>query len=133
MKNGSNASLAAAVLVAGSLSALALSRGAAIESAGAAGLDYRHDSTGHRATRTGRRYDHPAGPPINVAPAMTRPLPTFCSEKPVQRSLYSCYLFWGSGFRKGAHHLSGLGIRFIPTPDIVVPFISGRPFPMSLL
>jgi hypothetical protein len=25
------------------------------------------------------------------------------------------------------------GIRFIPTPDIVVPFISGRPFPMSLL
>jgi len=39
MKNGSNVSLAAAALVAGSLPVIALGRGAAIESAGAAGPD----------------------------------------------------------------------------------------------
>jgi hypothetical protein len=55
---------------------------------------------GDRPIRAGRLHDHAAGPAVNVTAGMTRSLPTYCSENPVQRTLCSWHFIWGRGLRR---------------------------------
>jgi hypothetical protein len=65
MKNRSNASLAAAVLVTGSLPVIALAAAQPLRTLPAQ-QDIWITGTIQRAIRAGRLHDHPAGPPVNV-------------------------------------------------------------------